>query len=58
MKQLLKNKGTTWRRDKCRTNIVDRQTYTISHTDLIRTCVCIRGQVEVVQVMSKVVRST
>jgi len=36
---------------------MDRQTFTISHPDLVRTRVTIREQREVVQVMSEMVSS-
>jgi hypothetical protein len=38
-----------------RTYMIDRQTCTVSHTNLIRTRIRIRGDGEVVQVMSEVV---
>jgi hypothetical protein len=58
MQQLFKKKRMTWRRQSSRANIMDRQTFTISHPDLVKTCVSIRGQREVVQVMSEMVSSS
>jgi hypothetical protein len=37
--------------------MVNRQTCAISHTNMVRTPVCIRGQVEVVQIIREVVSS-
>jgi len=41
MKFVFKNEGTIWTRYMGRTYMVYRQTYTVSHTNLFRTCVCI-----------------
>jgi hypothetical protein len=57
MQQLFKKKRTKWRRQNSKANIMDRQTFTISHLDLVRTRVSIRGQSEVGQVMSEMVSS-
>jgi hypothetical protein len=55
MKQIFKNEGTSWTRYMGKTYMIYRQTCTVSHTNLVKTRVCIRGDGEVVQVMSEVV---